>query len=377
MRPVPEFAWQAVEQLQKTENFDVEVIMPVPHRHLRWAQSVMRANKGARAWPADLDEALMKLTPRPTLVPYLPVPRRSIESAVAALSVAMIARPKPERPALLHGSFLDEGGYAATQLGQVLNCPSIAVAHGSDVVAARAGNARGLRARTALRKAAEVLSVSHYLAKEISFLGRNAQVLPFTADDEMFELSPQPASPSEPKFLFVGRLEQAKGIDVLIKAFGLLNHPRAKLKLVGHKVSGFKLEQALKEAGVEEQTEYLGELTHSELQQAYNDSTCLVLPSKSEGLGCVLIESLLVGRPVIATRVGGIPEIVTNDVGILIDDVNPQALKVAMDNMLEALDTGKFQPAELRNRILPKTWRAITPKLEALSWQLIQCESSL
>ena len=376
LRPVPEFAWQAIEQLSKQARFDIEVIMPVPQRHFRWAQSVIRATKGARGWPDGLDEALLKLDPKPTLVPYLPVPRHSIESAVTALSVALIARPKAMRPSILHGSFLDEGGYAATQVAEVLGCPSIAVAHGSDVKAAGEKGARGLRSKSSLRKASEVLSVSHYLASEISYFGRTARVLPFTADDEAFSLAPVQA-PATPNFLFVGRLEPAKGIDVLIDAFARLAHPKAKLTLVGAKVANFDLDQALRRANIEDQTEYLGELTHSELQTAYANSSCLVLPSRSEGLGCVLIESLLVGRPVIATRVGGIPEIVNQDVGLLVDSIEPTALCQAMKEMLEALEQNKFSPQSLRDRILPKTWRTITPKLEAVNWQLLQCESSL
>ena len=372
---MPEFAWEAIQQLEKVRGFEIEVIMPVPHRHFRRLQSRLRQAKGARAWPQDLDLALNELTPRPTLIPYLPVPSRSIESAVTAISLSLIARTKSRRPKLLHGSFLDEGGYAAAQVASVIGCPSLAVAHGSDVKAARKEGARGARSRTCLRKANEVVSVSEYLAQEIGFLGRQAHVFPFTADDECFELAAKPQT--EPcKFLFVGRLEPAKGIDLLLEAFAQLENADAKLTLVGPQVPEYDLDKHIKQLGIEAQTEYLGELTRNQLQTVYSDASCLVLPSRTEGLGCVLVESLLVGRPVIGTRIGGIPEIVSHDVGHLIDEPKVGSLLQAMQEMIVDLKHDRFVPEKLRTRILPKTWRHTAPKLEALSRQLLKCESS-
>lgn len=372
---MPEFAWEAIVQLQKLQNLEIEVIMPVPQRRLRNLQSILRKSKGARAWPEDLDHTLLALKPKPTLIPYLPVPHRSIESAVAAISVALIARSKDQRPRLLHGSFLDEGGFAAAQVAQVIGCSSIAVAHGSDVKAAQTKGPRGQRSRTCLHKASEIVSVSEHLAQDIAMLGREAHVFPFTADGQRFELAE--LAPREGfNFLFVGRLEREKGIDLLLSAFSQLNFAKKHLTLVGPQVATFDLEAELRRLGIAAQTEYLGECKHADLQPIYANSDCLVLPSRSEGLGCVLVESLLVGRPLIASRLGGIPEILSTDVGILLEDLSIEVLREAMEEMIKRQKQAYFVPAELRARILPKTWRHVAPKLEALSRQLLQCEFS-
>lgn len=123
LRPAPEFVLEAAQRMADTRGVDFELFMPVP---LTWLASTSRGSHRA------VLEALATLEPKPTLIPYLPLPRRSIESATAALAARLVARPRIRRPALLQGSFLDGGGFVASQVARVLDCPSIAVAHGTD-----------------------------------------------------------------------------------------------------------------------------------------------------------------------------------------------------------------------------------------------------
>jgi hypothetical protein len=80
-RLVLPFVWDVAAALTGRDEIALEVLLPVPMRVVRRASSWSRRLRGASAWPADIEARLATLEPRPTLVPYLPVPRRSIEMA--------------------------------------------------------------------------------------------------------------------------------------------------------------------------------------------------------------------------------------------------------------------------------------------------------
>src|SRR5262245_50545775 len=118
-RPVLEYAWDAIVAMSRLTEHEVEAIIPTP-------LALMRKQR----WPRELETNLANLEPHPTLIPYPPIPRRSIETASAAIALQLLRRPKAKRPHLIQGSLLDEAGYMAVDAARVLGCRSIAVAHG-------------------------------------------------------------------------------------------------------------------------------------------------------------------------------------------------------------------------------------------------------
>ena len=88
-RLVLPFVWDAAAALTGRDEITLEVLLPVPMRAARGASSWARRLRGASAWPADIEERLTALEPRPTLVHYLPVPRRSIEMAARAVAALL------------------------------------------------------------------------------------------------------------------------------------------------------------------------------------------------------------------------------------------------------------------------------------------------
>ncbi|MBK8010541.1 MAG: glycosyltransferase [Deltaproteobacteria bacterium] len=393
VRPVPEFAWEAARSLLETDDLDVEVVMPVPARFLRRAQDLFRSFRGATTWPPELEARLQSLDPRPTLVPFVPVPGRSIEAATAAMAAHMIARPRAGRPRSIQGSFLDEGGYAAAMIGRVVGCPAIVAAHGTDVRAARghlSGSAkqhrRQQRALQALQYADRVVAVCHHLAQELAILGARADVLPFTARASRFvplgnlvkEGDAQAAThgtdgTDETEILFVGRVSREKGVDALLKAFAQTAVRRrgrgaARLRLVGPPAEGFDVLSLAQALGVANEVIVEGEVPQDRLPPFYANASCLVLPSRAEGLPCVVAEALLMGRPVVASDVGGMRELVDDRVGRLVASVDdPERLAVAIDEVVMAAKAGAFDPAALRERAMPTTWEHSGPKLAALT----------
>jgi glycosyltransferase involved in cell wall biosynthesis len=373
VRPVPEFAWDAAEILSHFRELDVEIIVPVPAAPFRPLQRWGRLLRGGSAWSDEVGEALHALMPKPHLIHFVPVPGRSIESATAAVAAHLVARARAGRPALIQGSFLDSGGYLAAQVGRAVGCPSVAVAHGTDVRMARkvdgweAGRHR--RAMRALSRATEVVAISSTMAEDIALLGRKARVINYTARPDAFTLAPPAPSPN--RLLFVGRLSREKGVDLLLEAMTRLGRRDVHLDLVGPTVPGFDAARAVEQHRLTERVRIRHEMPREHISELYAESTAVVLPSRAEGLSCVLVEALLVGRPVITTDVGASRELVNERVGALVSPDAPEELAAAIARVLESADNADWDPKSLREHALPFSWDANAETLRALTRELI------
>lgn len=126
-----------------------------------------------------------------------------------------------------------------------------------------------------------------------------------------------------PKIIFAGRFSEEKGIDILLKAA----KPDWKLQFAG---SG-PLEHIIKNKG-----ELLGWLSIKQLREKIGQADVLVLPSYTEGLPNVILDAMMVGTPVVASNVGGIPELLQDGrAGILVPPGNPVALRNAIELILK------------------------------------------
>ena len=369
-QPVPESVWQAAAALTRTPDLDVTVLMPVPTAAMRGVHGWARRMRGAAPWPEGFDACLERLDPRPTLVPYVPLPRRSIESATIALATYLVGRPRAGRPQVVQGSFLDEGGYAATAIGRVLGVPSIAVAHGGDVRAARDRAAdrinRRRRARNALARAERVIAVSHPLAQELAVMGIRADVLPFTADAERFVLM-EPGEARAPEILFVGRLGAEEGVDLLIDAFAQVTTPEARLRLIGPSTPDVDVPSRVRALGLTERVSVEADLDVGTLGLRYHHAACLALAGRFASFPSPAVEAMLCGRPVVATAATGVSALVDDEVGALVRSAEPAAFARGLDDVLKRT----FDGEALRRRAMPMTWQATGPRLVALTRGLL------
>lgn len=126
-----------------------------------------------------------------------------------------------------------------------------------------------------------------------------------------------------------GRLAHSKGQDVVIRALALLGAqnimPRVRFVGAGQQLNAYQTLVA--ELGVEEQCEFAGAVSHEEMYRQMASAAFTIVPSRSEAFGLVNVESMSVGTPVIASAVGGIPEIIRDGVdGFLIPPDDPEAL---------------------------------------------------
>ena len=191
-------------------------------------------------------------------------------------------------------------------------------------------------ARHGLRRSDGVRTISAYT----SGLVRRAGVEPtaeFAAfmDLEPFVASPPAPLPERPVALFVGVLERYKAVDVLADAWrrAAPRVPDATLHLVGRGTLRKTVEALVRDLPA--QTRWSESLSTAEVARALDESTVLVLPSRSEGLGRVVVEAFCRGRGVVGSRVGGIPDIVEDGVtGLLVRIEDVDALADAIVRVL-------------------------------------------
>ena len=127
--------------------------------------------------------------------------------------------------------------------------------------------------------------------------------------------------------LFVGLLVPIKGLDVLLRALGQVGDQRLHCAIVGDGPLKGELETEVRQLKLDKQVRFCGRRPTAEIPAWINAADVLVLPSRSEGRPNVVLEAQACGVPVIATRVGGTPELVRDGVnGLLIDSEDVEAL---------------------------------------------------
>jgi glycosyltransferase involved in cell wall biosynthesis len=205
----------------------------------------------------------------------------------------------------------------------------------------------------ALRRADAVRTVSTFtttLARQVGV--EPTGTFPAFMDLEPF-LGPPAPLPDTPAALFIGVLERYKDVDTLAAAWRLAA-PRlagSTLRIVGQGSRARVAERLVRE--LPRQTVWTPRLPTPEIVQALDSATALVLPSRSEGMGRVIVEALCRGRPVIGTRVGGIPDLVEDDVnGLVVESRNPEALadaivRVLSDRQLAERLAGSARPSSV------------------------------
>ena len=194
-------------------------------------------------------------------------------------------------------------------------------------------------AAAAVRRADRVRTVSGYTTGLVRELGLEpAGVFPAYMDLEPF-LGPPSPLPDAPRALFVGVLERYKNIDGLAEAWRAAapRAPGATLHVVGSGTLTGVVERLL--ADLPAQTQWTPRLSAAEVAAALDAATVLVLPSRSEGMGRVIVEAFCRGRPVLGTRVGGIADLVEDGVdGVLVEPGDTDALAEALVRLLADRD---------------------------------------
>ncbi len=252
----------------------------------------------------DLDRAVLD-TRAGGKLRYLTLARRTL------------AAPQPD---VVYAHFLVPSGLLAALAGRV---PLVVTAHGRDV--RNIGAIPGVAAVTRLvvRRAATVVCVSEYLRIELETklpeTRGKTEVVSSGVDRERFAPTPAPDGP--PRFLCVGSLDERKNVVRLADAFARL--PEGALTFAGDG----PLRSALQGR---DSVELLGRVPHDEIPRLLAGAHVLAQPSLVEPLGQALLEAMACGRSVVATRIGGPPEFVAPDAGVLVDPLDVDELARAL-----------------------------------------------
>ena len=231
---------------------------------------------------------------------------------------------------------------AAGWLARRLGIPYVVKVHGSDLNVQASHMLRRPQIRSALTGAAAVVAVSRALAAKAIALGThpsNVHVLYNGVDTSIF--SPESRGESRarlgfstysPLLLFVGNLKASKGCLDLLEAFPavLAAQPLARLIYVGTGAARAALLARAEALGCLDRIELAGAVTHAELGDWFRAADLLCLPSHNEGVPNVVLEAMACGTPVVASHVGGIPEVVPEYAGMLVPPHQRQALSTAL-----------------------------------------------
>jgi glycosyltransferase involved in cell wall biosynthesis len=240
--------------------------------------------------------------------------------------------------------------------------PVVVTVQGSDVFQAARLPVVDRVTVAALRRCAKVLALSHSLASALHSLGvppSQVEIVPNGVDLDRFR--PE-AGEREPLILFVGALIERKGVRHLIAALPtvLQAWPDYRLAIVGEGAQGDDLKRLAAELGVGDRVDFVGSQTPRQVSSWMRRAKLFVLPSLEEGLGVVLLESLASGTPCLGSDVGGIPDVVTPDVGRLVPPADPHALAAAMLNLLSSPEAWNTLSQNARQRAQTYfSWHAI------------------
>ena len=180
------------------------------------------------------------------------------------------------------------------------------------------------------------------------------RVLPYALRDPM-AAPPAAEGPAEPHVVCAGRLHPSKGQDVLLKAAAKLRarFPRLRVTLAGGGPQQKHLLGLARELGLSGCAGFAGAVSRDEVLRLMASAAVTAVPSRDEAFGLVNVESLAVGTPVVASRVGGIPEIIRDGrEGFLVPPEDPDALAAALGRVLENPALRREMSANARARFL-------------------------
>jgi len=196
-------------------------------------------------------------------------------------------------------------------------------------------------ARLILNRVSIILPVSHYLMKNVKIYAPKTrfEIIPNMVDTTMFRVSPKKYKEKNKikQMLTVSRLDPDKGVSYLLDALSLLKARRTDffLNVIGNGIQRKLLEKKTKELDLINYVVFHGITSKHEVAAYMSQCDFLVLPSLFETFGCVIIEAMACGKPVIATNMGGPNEIVTKETGILVPPADAEALMNGINYMLD------------------------------------------
>lgn len=303
----------------------------------------------------------IKQTENLRYVPYFYLPKvgRRFYSVFMFLSILMhsgwwLVNKKPK---IILASWAFPEAVAASWLSKLFSCRFFFKVHGSDINLHGKIPARAQQIVKAAERASGILSVSKALANEMVAMGieqKKISVIYNGVDHQKFGVETKVPLNGD-YLLYVGNLKHDKGVVELIKGFANVcyNYPTLNLVYAGSGIEKKRLAELSKALNIADKVQLLGSVEHHKLPALITHAKALVLPSYNEGVPNVVLEAMACGTPVLATRVGGIPEVVDEKIcGTLI---KPRC-KIAVENGLNDILNQAWDKDTIKQHSNQFTW---------------------
>jgi glycosyltransferase involved in cell wall biosynthesis len=274
------------------------------------------------------------------------------------------------KPDVIMSFFAYPYGFGSVMLARKFKLPVLVSCRGSDINWIAKSFLRGKMIAWALKSCSKVISVSEALKREIVKLGVPEDHIAVVSNgieaDKFRRMDKEEARgrlglPRDRKLaVCVSRLSFEKGIDTLIESFSHLREDAVDLAVVGDGDKERELKELTASLGLGERVSFVGAKPHDEVPVWISASDLLVLSSRTEGHPNVVLESLACGRPVVGTRVGGVPEIITSEnLGFVTDPEDPESLAAGIRAALER----EWDEETLRSAATSRTWDNVAKDL--------------
>jgi len=263
-------------------------------------------------------------------------------------------------------------------ISKLYRIPFIVTCHGSEI-RCRKNKLIWLIQFIVLRKAAHITVVSEEL-KDI--LEKNYYMDPLRItiirngydEEEINQLKREIDEEIVKKVVFVGSLRPIKDPITLLQGFMKIpaKYPGIRLHIIGDGPLREELIKFCLENGLSSSVVFEGRKAHRETLRAISDSAIFIMTSIGEGLPTVLVEAMALGKPVIATAVGGIPEIVKHEInGLLIPPRCPECVAQALEKLLSNPDLRKKYGRAAAESVKELTWRKISEQYEEMYTKIL------
>ena len=365
------FIFQRTSHLAKRVGDVVEVVAPVPY-----VPSFLRGTTRGSVTSIPPTEEIGNLQvhhPRYLLLPKVSMPLHGLLMYAGCLGYVKSLHQKC-RFDCIDAHYVFPDGLAAVLLGRALGIPVVVSARGTDIHTFQDFTTVRPQIRWALQHAAGVIAVSDSLArimldlepslKDVPTIGNGVDSALFFPEERLVARNKLGLAPSDSVIVSVAALKHVKGPDLLVRAAAILKNssPHHKVLFVGAGPELGNLRQLAEQLDCAAICQFVGSIPNQQLKTYFSAADVSCLASRREGWPNVILESLSCGTPVVATRVGAVPQLLANpELGIIVDPT-PEAIHAGLSRAIQQ----KWNPETLCAHAQGHTWENVAAGVEAI-----------
>jgi len=275
-------------------------------------------------------------------VPYIYIPKfgRRYYAKLMQWSICLMANSwiKKIAPTKILASWAYPDAVAAVEIAKKHKAEFYLKVHGSDINMHATFPERAKQITAMANHAKGILSVSQDLVNKMVAMDIKKEKIKVIYNGVNLEkFKPYTTNTDSPYIIYIGNLKHEKGVIELLNAFIQLhsNYPQFTLKYVGGGPMLGKLKNMVRQHQLENKVIFEGIIPHDQLPKLIGQATLLALPSYNEGVPNVVLEAMACATPVVVTNVGGIPEVVTVETGIIAKEITAESIAKCLQQALD------------------------------------------